>query len=115
MPGGEQSDARHRLAGLLDQLRQATAAIDLRGYGDDFDAVLHHPEDWVRLEQATLSLDTMNVKQMECRTPPAHSLVFSDLIGLDRRHWTVLLVRCQPKPIASLAERLHEAHRWLSI
>ncbi len=108
-------DARHRLAGLLDQLREATAAIDLRGYGDDFDAVLGHPEDWVRLEQATLRLDNMNVKQAESGAAPAHSLVFSDLIGLDRRCWTVMLVRCHPKPIASMADRLQEANRWLSI
>ncbi len=50
------------------------------------------------------------------RRPVAHALDFTDLHGRDRRRWTVVLVRCHPRPeLLSMAERLREASRWLQL
>ena len=107
-------DARHQLTSLLDQLRRATEATDLRKYAEDFSAVMQAPEACLRLERSTLHLDAMNVMQAEEGTAPAHHLTFFDLIGLDRRRWMMFLVRCHPRPGDSMADRMREAHRWLS-
>lgn len=45
-----------------------------------------------------------------------HALGFTDLIGRDRRRWTVVMVRCHPRPeLLAMADRPREAGRWLAI
>lgn len=45
-----------------------------------------------------------------------HALDFTDLIGLDRWRWTVVMVRCHPRPeLLAMADRPREAGCWLAI
>ena len=43
------------------------------------------------------------------------SVTFNDLIGFDRRNWTVIMVYCSNMQSESFAERLETAYRTLAI
>lgn len=107
--------ARQRLDIALKELAKATQALALDRLAEDFSTVLLAPEQYLRLQQTTLLLDGMGIKHQPGDAHDSHVLSFSDLLGRDRRRWTVLLVRCHPRPGATMSERLQEAHRWLRI
>ncbi len=106
-----------RLKELLGALSEATLALDLRRLVEDFHEVLLAPERYLRLEQVRLRLDAMGVvRSGDDPQPTSHALDFTDLVGRDRRRWTVVLVHCHPRPeLLSMADRLHEASRWLEV
>ncbi len=105
-----------RLDALLADLAQAQAALDLRHAAADFDDILLNPERHLRLEQVTLRLDGMGVLRADDGAANTHALTFTDLFGRDRRRWTVVMVRCHPRPeLIDMADRLREASRWLQI
>ena len=107
---------QQRLNALLADLAKAHAALDLRHLAADFDEILLNPERYLSLEHVTLRLDGMGVLRDGDGDPNTHALDFTDLHGRDRRRWTVVMVRCHPRPeLLSMAERLHQAGRWLQL
>lgn len=101
---------------LLADLAKAHAALDLRHLAADFDEILLSPERYLSLEHVTLRLDGMGVLRAGDGEANTHALDFTDLHGRDRRRWTVVMVRCHPRPeLLAMAERLREAGRWLQL
>jgi hypothetical protein len=113
---GRRAALQQRLEVLLADLAKATAALDLRHVAEDFEAVLLSPERYLRLEHVTLRLDGMGVLHAGDGDANTHALDFTDLTGRDRRRWTVVMVRCHPRPeLLAMGDRLHEASRWLQL
>jgi hypothetical protein len=81
----------------------------------DFDAVLLHPEQYLHLNQTSLILDSMGIKRSTNDGELRQPLVFSELIGYDRRDWTLAIVRCTNIEYHSFAERLDKAYRYLTL
>ncbi|MEI7456261.1 MAG: hypothetical protein WCK93_06005 [Nitrosomonadales bacterium] len=103
-----------KLAALMDEMADTTRSLDLRNYSDDFEAVLCNPEHSLRLTPSTLKLDAMGVKQPLDSAISGNTLVFEELIGFDRRDWTVTLVRFQAVHSDKFTERLDASYRMLS-
>ena len=113
---GRRPALQQRLDALLADLAKAHAALDLRRLAGDFDEILLSPEHYLSLEHVTLRLDGMGVLRADDTGANTHALDFTDLIGRDRRRWTVVMVRCHPRPeLLAMADRLREAGRWLAI
>lgn len=117
---GKRRDLQQRLQDVLARLGKVNESLDLRRLAEDFDAVLLEPQAHLKLEEASLSVDGMGVvRDSGGQTQSVHALRFTDLYGRDRRRWTVVMVRCHPRPgamsAAAMAERLQQAGRWLQI
>jgi hypothetical protein len=107
---------QQRLDALLADLAKAQAALDLRHLAADFDDIFLDPERHLRLERVTLRLDAMGVLHAGDGDANTHALDFTDLIGRDRRRWTVVMAHCHPRPeLLAMADRLREAGRWLQL
>lgn len=100
---------------LLSQTQKIVASLDLNNYLHDFEAVMLNPEQHLRLEQTSIFLDDMGIKHNPAEGAPGDSLEFNDLIGFDRRKWTVTLVHCSDIQVDSYAQQLEAACRRLSI
>lgn len=113
---GRRPALQRRLDVLLADLAKAHAALDLRHMAADFDEILLNPERHLSLEHVRLRLDAMGVLHAGDGDANTHTLDFTDLLGRDRRRWTVVMVHCQPRPeLLSMADRLREAGRWLQL
>jgi hypothetical protein len=106
---------QQQLQGVLGKLSDVTASLDLRRYAEDFDAVLHEPGKHVYLKEVDMVLDDMGVLRAEGEPSAGKSVRFADLVGRDRRRWTVTLVHCQGIGRPTLSEQLEKANRWLAI
>lgn len=79
----------------LERLQRSTQAIrsslEVTSYVDDFEAVMLHPEEYLHIVQTPFSMGAR---------PDGHNSMGDDehmlneLIGYDRRDWTVTMVRC---------------------
>ncbi len=100
---------------LLVRLQAIHQELDLRQYGEDFDAVLLQPEAHLYLQQTAMYLDNMGIHRGESSGESSgEKLQFCDLIGRDRRAWTVVMVHCSNlQSDATLSERLETGQRWL--
>ena len=95
---------------------QATVrSLDLRNYIEDFEAVLLNPEQHLRLDQTSIILDRMGIRRDSEDVNQGESVTFNDLIGFDRRNWTVTMVCCSNMQSESFAARLETAYRTLAI
>lgn len=101
------------LARVLREMQSARRALDLRHYLEEFEYVLQYPEQHLRLDQTEMRLDSMGIKKHG--DEDGQPVVFSDLIGFDRRDWTVTMVHCRDLPSNSFAARLEDAYRKLSL
>lgn len=109
------ADLELRLARLLDELQETIGSLELGRYPDDFVAILLDPAPHLRLEQVEIRLDSMGIKHPENETGGGHPIVFDELIGYDRRNWTVTLVRCSGLEHEAFSSRLDRAWRSLSV
>jgi len=100
---------------MLASLQTATRSLDLHNYPEDFEAVLLDPEAHLRLNQSPMILDSMGIRQNSDEAEPGEQIIFNDLIGFDRRDWTVTMVYCQNIQSETFAARLETAYRKLSI
>jgi hypothetical protein len=100
---------------LLSQTQKVVASLDLSNYLHDFEAVMLAPEQHLRLEQTSIFLDDMGIKRNPTEGAPGDAVEFNDLIGFDRRKWTVTLVHCSDIQVDSYADQLEAACRRLSI
>lgn len=113
--GDERKALQTQLADLLERLTAATASLEPRRYADDFDAVFGQPETHVYLNEVAITLDGMGVLRSEGGTHTGQPVNFVDLIGRDRRRWTITLVHCRDIERTTLSEQLEKANRWLTI
>lgn len=103
------------MAELLARIQGLVASLSLDRYHEDFEAVMLEPQAHLRLESVAMCLDDMGVRREQEAAAGAEKVEFNDLIGFDRRQWTVTLVRCSDVHVESYAERLEAAYRQLSI
>lgn len=95
---------------------QATIdSLDLRAYPDDFKTVLLNPEQYLRLDQTAMVLDSMGIRHKSAQEEQGQPVIFNDLIGFDRRKWTVALVYCSNVQIESSTARMEATYRKLAI
>jgi hypothetical protein len=99
---------------MLRKIQKHVALSDLQNYLHDFEAVLLNPEQQLRLERTSMYLDDMGVRR-EPGEVAGKPVEFDDLIGFDRRQWTVILVHCSDIHVESYAEILEAAYRRLSL
>lgn len=104
-----------QLSSMLAHMQAATRAMDLHNYLDDFKDVLLNPEQHLRLNQFPMTLDSMGIRRENDSTEQAEPVIFNDLIGFDRRDWTVTMVHCRDIQSETFAARLETAYRRLSI
>ncbi|MBI3481288.1 MAG: hypothetical protein HY016_13195 [Nitrosomonadales bacterium] len=115
MANGRDSTLEHQLAGMVDTLQTTVSSLELSHYAADFDAVLLHPEEHLSLKQTAITLDSMGIRRAADDVDRGRALMFNDLIGYDRRDWTVTMVRCSNLQNESFAEKLDKAYRRLAI
>jgi hypothetical protein len=113
--GQRRATLEQELGTLLTELSEATQRLNLDRIPGIFEKLMHTPEALVRLEQRQFRLDGMGILRTQADTSASHLLAFTDLLGQDRRRWTVILVRCHHQELPPLAERLDDANRWLAI
>lgn len=103
------------LNACLQRLTQIMESLDLRRYAEDIDAVLLAPERYVYLQETEMDLDGMGLLR-EHGAVGSRRVKFCDLIGRDRRHWTVTLVYCdQVHDQLAMGDRFALAERWLGM
>jgi len=103
------------LSRMMANIHATTRSLDLTNYLDDFEAVLLNPEQHLHLDQSTLILDSMGIRRDSDKSEQGKVIIFNELIGFDRRNWTVTMVHCRNLKRESFAERLETAYRQLSI
>ena len=103
------------LSGMMARLQATTSSLDLHHYIEDFEAVLLNPEQHLRLNQTPIILDGMGIRRENGDPNHEGAVVFNELIGFDRRDWTVTMVYCSNLRCESFATRLDKAYRKLAI
>ncbi len=109
------AEAEQRLNKLTEELQAVMESLELDNYLADFEAVLLHPEEYLHLNRTSLILDSMGIKRSADDGERGQQLMFSELIGYDRRDWTMAIVRCTNIEYHSFAERLDKASRYLTL
>lgn len=103
------------LAELLSSMSSVAGALDLSRYVEAFESVLLNPEQHLRLNQYPMILDSMGIQREGDEAKRGEQIIFNELIGFDRRDWTVTLVHCRDIQSETFASRLEAAYRRLSI
>lgn len=103
------------LSRMLNSMPSTASSLDLSNYLDDFESVLLNPEQHLRLDQSSITLDSMGVRRNSDGATQGVPIIFNDLIGFDRRDWTVTMVHCRNIQSETFAARLEMAHRMLAI
>jgi len=111
----ERPALEEKLAGMMDSLQSTVSSLELSHYAEDFEAVLLHPEEYLRLDQTAIVLDSMGIRRAKDDAERGEAILFSDLIGYDRRNWTVTMVHCSNLQNESFADKLDRAYRRLAI
>ncbi|MDO8262437.1 MAG: hypothetical protein Q7T21_04345 [Gallionella sp.] len=104
-----------KLAGLLSSMQSTISSLELSNYTADFEAVLLNPEQYLRLDQKQVNLDSMGIRRNGDGASRGEAFMFNDLIGYDRRDWTVTMVRCNNLHSEAFATKLEKAYRKLAI
>jgi len=104
-----------QLAALMDKLQTTAASLELRNYTADFEAVLLRPEKYLHMDQTPIVLDSMGIRRTSGDTERGKAIIFNELIGYDRRDWTVTLVRLINLQNESFADKLEKAYRRLAL
>ena len=106
---------QEQLARLMTELQSAIGTLELDRYQDDFVAVLLDPAQYLRLDQTPIRLDSMGIRRDNAAETHGETIVFNDLIGYDRRNWTVTMVHCTDLQYEEFASRLERAYRTLTV
>ena len=111
----ERSATEERVTKLENGLQSIIESLEPEHFLADFEAVLLHPEEYLRLNQTSITLDSMGIRRDADNAGQGKELMLSELIGYDRRDWTVTIVRCSNLEYESFAEKLDKAYRYLSL
>ena len=106
---------QEQLARLMADLQDAIGTLELDRYQEDFVAVLLDPAQHLRLDQTAIRLDSMGIRRDDAGEAHGETIVFDDLIGYDRRNWTVTMVHCSGLHYEEFASRLERAYRTLTV
>jgi len=115
------ADARKRpalereLSILLSNIQSVSSSLELRNFAADFEAVLLHPEEYLHLEKNPIILDRMGIRRDGDDANRGEPILFNELIGYDRRDWTVTMVHCSNLQNISFKARLDNAYRKLAV
>lgn len=101
------------LSRTMKAMQAASDSLELRNFIGDFEAVMLHPEEHLRMVETPIVTDSMGTKRDAGDTRRGEAIVFSDLIGYDRRDWTVTLVRCNNLRSVSFAKKPDNLYRKL--
>jgi len=104
-----------RMGKLAEELESIVESLELDHYLEDFEAVLLNPGEYLHLNQSTITLDNMGIRRGTEDIEQGHELKLSELIGYDRRDWTVTIVRYTNLQYETFAEKLDKAYRYLSL
>lgn len=99
----------------LKSLQAAFGALESGQYIEDFETVLLQPQRYLRLDQAPINIDSMGIRREGDDAERGRAIMFNDLIGYDRRDWTVMMVHCTNLRADSFAAKLDKAYRRLAI
>jgi hypothetical protein len=113
--GHMRSRLESEFADMLANIQSDSGAQDFGQYLEDFESVLLHPEQHLRLDQTPIILDRMGVKRESIDLGQAESVLFNELIDYDRRNWTVAMVHCRNMRSESFADRLEKSYRQLAV
>jgi len=101
------------LANILESIQSTIGSLELSSYVEEFEVVMLNPEQHLYLDKKTITLDSMGIRRDGGNASRAEEFVFDELIGYDRRDWTVIMVLCKNMQIETFAERLDKAYRRL--
>ena len=105
-----------QLSRTITAIQSATAALELSNYIADFEAVLLEPEQHLRLNRIPMVLDRMGIRQdTDDDSSREGAITFHELVGFDRRDWTVTMMYCSNMQSESFATKLEKAYRELAI
>jgi len=105
---------QEQLARLMDDLQDAIGSLELGRYQEDFVAVMLDPAQHLRMDRTQVRMDSMGIRRDEGSESHGKTFVFNDLIGYDRRNWTVTMVHCSDLQYEEFASRLERAYRSLT-
>lgn len=101
---------------LEEQMRLASAELSPERVLAFLSEWLTVPETHLRLEPTTVSVDRMGVMvDADSTDPQVSTLNFPELVGRDRRHWIILIIRISRDEAVRALEQQHEASRYLVI
>lgn len=104
------------LHATLEGLQAMVDSLELHHYLADFNAVMLNPGPHLHIEPTSMILDSMGIRRDAGQESEGRPVVFSELIGFDRRDWTVTLIHCTNlRDESTFAERLESAYRKLAI
>jgi len=113
--GENRAPLEQELGTLLAESSDAAQRLNLDRMPGYFEEQLRSPETLVKLEQQQRRLDGMGILRADEHASNSNLIDFTDLVGQDRRLWTVTLVHCGHPKLPPLSERLENANRWLAI
>jgi hypothetical protein len=108
----EKVELEAQLAQLREQLEPLSYEFELSRYGKLFDAFMAEPQQHLRLEQCEMPIDMRGVMR-ESTDRLAGRFIFYDLVGRDRRRWTLCPVRLS---VDELQQAMHcgsDRERWM--
>ena len=111
----EKPALEEKLADLIRELQTTVSSLEPGKFVEDFEAVMLRPQDHLYLKQKQITLDSMGIQRDPDGAGSAREILFNDLIGYDRRDWTVTMVRCGNLQRESFASKLDKAYRKLMI
>lgn len=98
------------LADLLSDWQAAGSG----NYLEDFEAVLLHPEQHLKIRQTMIAMDSMGIRHADEHANQA-AVLFDELVDFDRRDWTVTMVYCSNIKGETFSSRLSDAYRRLAL
>jgi hypothetical protein len=103
-----------KLLQLRAQIDRLNSEYVLSNYYRSFETVMAMPQQYLSLEQCEMPIDMRGVMR-ESEERLAGNFVFYDLVGRDRRRWTLCPVRL---PVEELGDAMHcgsEKERWMEM
>ncbi len=110
--GGREGGVEEKLQAIRRQLKTLDEEYSLGNYSALMNQFFDEREQYLRLEQKELPIDMRGVMR-DSKGRLAGRFVFYDLVGRDRRRWTLCPVRL---PVEELQQAMHcgsEKERWM--
>ena len=114
-PGMGNSTASVEMTALSNQIRSLVQLQKFDRAPEQFSRIVDDPKRYLRLETKRYHFDAMGVVRPLGFVEATNLVEFKDLIGRDRRIWTISLVRFTYPEQADFSRRLEQASRWLAI
>jgi hypothetical protein len=110
----QQQEIEAQLRQVREQLEPLRQEYKLTNYHKLFDTFMAEPEQYLSMERCEIPIDMRGVMR-ESHDRLAGNFMFYDLVGRDRRRWTLCPVRL---PVEELQQAMHcgsDKERWMDI